>query len=300
METKNEIGSWDQLPFKLDEEHWGKLKTVVEACPGVYYVHTGASVKGFLGRELYVVTKAAIPSIISREVAVRGIEVGDARIFENEDSDSIYNLVDYELMRYCVKNGLPIEKEKGSLYGAAVDGAQYFPWYFGGTIPPRSTPFGLTVRVKKAGEGLFFLETDQCRWVLAVAFPIWSVDLTEQARELGWIGDDDLSKRVEEARYLFFPKERCAPAIYDLLEYSEYKGLLHFIKSKQVLETHLWTYFPEYALEYNICNAGRYDSANMPECPEATKDDGRTDEMPINNCITYSEELTGQEFLLLP
>jgi len=282
METKKEIGSWDQLPFKLDEEHWGKLKAVVEECPGVYYVQTGASVECFLGRELYVVTKAAIPCVISPEVAACGIEVGDVRVFEFEGPDDTYDLVDYEIMRYRVKKGLPTEKEN-SLYGVAVFGAERFPWYFGGMIPPRSTPFGLTVRVKKAGEGLFFLETDQCRWVLAVAFPIWSVDLTDHVKELGMIGDDDLSRRVEEARYLFFPGERCAPAIYDLLEYPEYEGLLHFIKSRQVLEAHLWKNFPEYAVEYNACNAGCYDSAKMPK-----------------NRIIYSEELAGQEFLLLP
>ncbi len=217
MEDSRIFTHWDDLPFELDEDRWGRLHEAREECPGVYYLCTAPREGEGLGRELYVVTRAAVPAVISPEVIVHGIKAGDVWVFVYTGAESIYNLVKYEILRYRTRCGLPIEEADGSLYCAAVYCAEYFPWYFGGTIPPRSTPYGLTVRVKKAGEGVFFLETDQCRWVLAVSFPIWDSELSEAAKRLGVPGGDALSARVREARYLFFLRERCAPAIYELL-----------------------------------------------------------------------------------
>lgn len=307
MEDKQIVHRWTELPFVLDEDCWGELSEAIEECPGVYYVCTIPEKGEGLGRELYVVTRAATPSIISPEVVAHGIETGEAWVFAYTDAGSVYNLVKYEIMLYRVKHGLPLEEGDGSLYCSAVYCAEHFPWYFGGTIPPRSTPFGLTVRVKKADEGLFFLETDQCRWVLAVSFPIWDSELSASAKRLGVMGSDDLSAQVREARYLFFSKERCAPAVYELLVNPDHKGLTCFIQSKQALETYLWERFPEYALEHNAMEMSGNGGADLldhlfkslgAEIPET--DEERKNERRIKNCIAYSKELKGQEFLLLP
>ncbi len=315
MDDSETFYRWTDLPFMLDENCWGKLNEVTEECPGVYYVCTMPEDGKGMGRELYVVTRAATPSIISPEVIARGIETENVWVFEYIDIDSIYNLVKYEIMRYRVKHGLDLEEVDSALYCSAIYNAECFPWYFGGTIPPRSTPFGLTVRVKKAGEGLFFLETDQCRWVLAVSFPIWGAELSETARGLGTLGNDDLSIEVKEACYLFLPRERCAPAIYELLDSPDHKGLALFIKSKQVLETYLWEHFPEYALEHNgleISKNGGADilenllkslsieTAEILDVDAHDEDEERRNKRRIKNCITYCKELTGQELLLLP
>jgi len=308
METGNEIYSWDKLPFELDENRWGKLNRAVEECPGVYYVSVIPEGKR-LGRELYVVTSAATPSIISPEVAALGIDVGDVRIFEYADIDSVYNLVKFEIMRYRVQHGLPAGEGNETLYSAAMYYGEYFPWYFGGTIPPRDTPFGLTVRTKKAGEGLFFLETEHCRWSLAVSFPIWNTELSEYTKGLGMICNDDLSELANESRYLFFPRERCAPAVYELLDNPDHKGLEAFIKSRQALETCLWEHFPQNALKHNALEMSGNGRADMLEnllkafgtqLPEVDGSDERKKERRVKNCITYSKELTGQELLLLP
>jgi len=306
METEHESDSWDRLPFKLDEACWGKLKRAIEECPGVYYVSTTAD--GIFSREFYVVTQTGTPSVISSEVAARGIETGGVRIFEYEDIDSAYHLVAYEIMRYRVKNGLPMAEGEGSLYGAAVYRTEYFPWYFGETIPPRSTPFGLTLRVKKAGEGLFFLETDQCRWVLAVSFPIWDSELSEYAKRLGVKGGR-LSKHEEATRYLFFTEKRCAPAVYELLAYSRHQGLAPFIRSRQVLENYLWEHFLAYTLVHNAIEVSGFGRADTLEnclnslglqVPKIFKDRERRNTQRIERCIIYSEGLAGQELLLLP
>lgn len=231
MKSGNEICSWDSLPFRLDENRWGKLENAVEECPCVYYLCTDGENES-LFRELYVVMKAATPMIISPEVIARGVREGDVWVFEYEDIDSVYYLVRYEITRYRVKCGLPT---RDSLYGLAVFDAEYFPWYFGGTIPPRNTPFGLTVRVKKVDEGLFFLETDQCRRLLAVSYPIWNTELSEDTVELGVFCDDDLAAQAQESRYLFFPKERCEPAIYELSGNPNRQGLRQLISSGQFI-----------------------------------------------------------------
>lgn len=304
----NEYGSWAGLPFELDENCWGTLNEATEECPGVYYVCTSPKDGKIVGRELYVVTKTAIPTIISPEVVAHGIIVGDVWVFEYTDITSIYNLVKYEVMKYRIINELPIEDVEGSLYCAAIYNTEYFPWYFGGAIPPRNTPFGLTVRVKKAGEGLFFLETEQGRWVLAVSFPIWDTELSEYTKNLGWICDDDLSKKAKESRYLFFTKEGCAPAIYELLKNSDYNGLKRFIRSREVLETNLWEYFPEYALEHNAYEMSGKGSADMlgnllkslgVEIPETDEENEEKAKQRVKNCIIYSQELVGQDLLLL-
>ncbi len=231
MERKDEVYSWDKLPFRLDEDCWGKLESAVKECPGVYCVCTDGENES-LFRELYVVMKAATPMIISPEVIARGVREGDVWVFEYEGVDSVFHLVGYEITRYRVKCGLPT---RDSLYSLAVFDAEFFPWYFGGTIPPRNTPFGLTVRVKKADEGLFFLETDQCRRLLAVSYPIWNTELSEETVELGVFCDDDLAAQAQESRYLFFPKERCEPAIYELSGNRDHLGLQQLISSGQFI-----------------------------------------------------------------
>lgn len=305
MEDRKPISRWEDLPFRLDEGCWGKLDRAVEECPGVYYVCV--SREEALGRELYVVTEDAVPAIISQEVIDYGIQTDGVWVFEYKDTDSVYHLVNYELTRYRVKHGIPLEEGTDSLYTLSVYCGEFFPWYFGGTIPPRSTPFGLTVRVKKVGEGLFFLETDQCRWVLAVSYPIWSIELSEYTLGLGTLCHDDLAALAKQSRYLCFPRERCAPAIYELLDSPDHRELLRFISSIPVLEAHLWEHFPEYALSHNaseLSGNGKTDilerllkelGAEVPKIEEEAKLKQRAE-----NCIAYTKELAGQELLLLP
>ncbi len=267
MDDNKSIYHWEDLPFALDEARWGTINEVTEKCPDVYGVCTDPTEGRYAGRKLFVVTSAAVPSIISQEVIDHGIVAGDAWVFEYTGPDSIYNLVRFEVTQYRVKRGLPPDEGEDTLHSFSVYYGEYFPWYFGGTIPPRNTPFGLTIRVKKAAEGLLFLETDQCRWVLAVSFPIWYCELTPYVTKLGTFCDDDLSTRVIQSRYLFIPIERCAPAIDELLRDPDYKGLQQFVRSKKALDAVLQKYFPEYLIK------------------------GQSAE---------EEELSTQEFLLLP
>lgn len=286
MGTERKTHSQNNLPFKLDEAQWGTINEVTEKCPGVYGVCTDPTEGRYAGRKLFAVTSAAVPSIISQEVIDHGIKAGDAWVFEYTGPDSIYNLVRFEVTQYRVKRGLPPDESEDTLHSFSVYYGEYFPWYFGGTIPPRNTPFGLTIRVKKASEGLFFLETDQCRWVLAISFPIWYCELTPYVTKLGTLCDDDLSTRVTLSRYLFIPIERCAPAIDELLQGPDHKGLQQFVRSKEALDAALQKHFPEYFLEDEACRANRSGT-------------DRADYL-IKELRAKEEELAKQEFLLLP
>ncbi len=249
MDGIRKINTWSELPFYLDEKEWGKLRSSWEEAPGVFYVSTELSEDIGMGRELYVVTRAGTPCVISPEVAERGTEVGDVRVFEYQGADSLYNLVRYELTRYQTVHGLPRVSSNESLYCMAAYYGEYFPWYFGGVIPPRDTPRGLTVRTKKVGEGLFFLETEQCQWLLAVSYPIWDSELSQFVQELGETWDDGLATRAVETQYLFFTCDCCVPAIYELTAYGERAELLAYVGGREALEKQLREQFPQYAQE---------------------------------------------------
>lgn len=113
---------------------------------------------------------------------------------------------------------------------------------------------------------------------------------------------------------MFFSRESCVTAIYELLDYPEHEGLNLFVKSKQALETYLWDHFPVYAAEHNAYEVSGNGGADMleillkelgVEVPEGDGEDKkrreqRKQEQRIKNCISYSRELAGQDFLLLP
>lgn len=300
---------WQDLPFAWNEEKYGKLEDAAEEAPGVFFLCTERP-GSVLAREYYVVTPQAVPFIISPEVADCGIADNKIRIFEYRSPTDPYKLVAHEVMRYRVKHGLPLTETGSSLYASSVYCAEYFPWYFGGTIPPTHTPFGLTIRVKKADEGIFFLETDQCRWVLAVSYPIWDSELSEYTGTLGTVCTDDLSAKVPESRYLFIPRELCATAIYELMGSRDHKGLLNFVRSKETVESHLWKYHTPYAVQHNVWEITGHGETHLFErllrdlgvpLPEPNEEEYAAMQLQmVKNCIHYTPELAEQDFLLLP
>lgn len=297
----------EQLPFQISEADWGEVRAVDEVCPGVYYLATSDGDHPFC-REFYAVLQEAVPRIISEEAFSYDQPAGLVRLFEYEVENSGWPVISFEVKRYRVIHGLPLDKYD-SLYASAIYAAEHYTDYFGGMLPPRNTPYGLTTRVKKVAEGVFFLDTLQCQWLLAVASPIWLTDFSDFVRGVGEFCKDDCEAGEEEAKYLFFRRDRCAPAIYELLVCSDYQGLTKYIHSKECLETQLYQRFPEYVIWNNgneLSGHGKGDILNdllaMLGCP--LEDDGEEDEEAAarrqENCIHFWPELAGQELLLLP
>lgn len=296
-----------QPPFQLAEE-WGEIKSLREECPGVYYLAT-ASDLSTICREFYAVMPDAIPSIISEEAASYGRQAGNVLLFEYEVENSGWHLVAFEITRYRVKQGLPLDRFD-SLYCEAIFAAERYPQYFGGMIPPRDTPCGLTTRVKEVCNGVYFLDTMQCQWVLAVAYPIWESSFSDFVKGIGEFCKTDRGMGEMEAQYLFFRRDRCAPAIYELLTLPEYQGLMRFIHSRACLETQLFQQFPEYAVWNNqseMSGCGRGDILDnllaMLGCqvePSDSDDGEEATARRLENCVHFWPDLLQQELLRLP
>lgn len=300
MEKENQ-----KLPFRLSED-MGAILDVELRCPGIYYVTTTGN-RGHAGREHYVVLREAVPDIISPEVLAYGKPIEDGGYeFEHEVEGSGWELVTFEMERYKVKQGIPFENGE-NIYASAIYHADKYPGYFGGHIPPRMTPWGLTIRWKKASEGVYFLETDRCEWVLALAQPFWSIDISELAQELGEECEADLQLDAEEAVYRYFRGDGMAPAIYELLDFKDHCGLLDYIHSKEALETYLYTHCPEYVLQYNATEMSGHGKSDILEnllgvfgCPVPEGDIGDAQKRRMTNCIHYYPELAEVELLRLP
>lgn len=300
MEKENQ-----KLPFRLSED-MGQVQRVELQCPGIYYVATSGK-QGHAGREHYVVLEETVSAIISQEALAYGKPVEDgAYEFEHEVEGSGWELVTFEMERYHVKQRIPF-KEGESIYASAIYFADKYPDYFGGHIPPRMTPWGLTIRWKKASEGVFFLETDRCEWVLALAQPFWSIDLSGMAQELGEECEADLQMDAEEAVYRYFRGDNMAPAIFELLGYEDHCGLLNYIHSKEALETYLYSHCPEYVLQYNAAEMSGHGKADILEnllgvfgCPVPEGDPEDAQRRRSANCIHYYPEFADVELLRLP
>lgn len=295
-----------KLPFQLDEG-MGSVRRVQEECPGVFHVTTNLSTEHFC-REHYVVTAEAVPNIISLEVLAYGRLIGeDAYEFEHEVGGSGWELVAFEIMRYKIKQGITLGNHE-SIYCTAVYDAERYPEYYGGHIPPRTTPWGLTIRWKKASEGIFFLETEHCEWVLALAQPIWSIDLPDVVKEYGQSCEADLQMGAEEAVYRYFRGSNIAPALFELLDSGVKSGLKNYIYGKEALETYLNVHCPEYVLWYNSLELSGHGKGDVlsdllaafgysVESEEETEQDR---EKRIVNCIHYYPDFAGSELLRLP
>ncbi len=246
--------------YTLDESEWGDIVCVKEECPGVFYLATKSEYQ-IICREMYAVTESAVPAIISTEALHYGRRVGHLVIFEYGVEGAGWEIVNYEICRYRVKNNIPLEDD--SLYCIAIYGAEKYPEYFGGLLPPRHTPYGLTVRTKKVTEGLYFLETGKCQWVLAIAYIIWNCDLSEYAQARGAFSQADRMEGVEECQYMFFDEGNCALPIYELLQVEDYHSLERYISSRETLETLLYLQHPEYVIENNMSELSGHGKGDM-------------------------------------
>ncbi len=64
---------------------------------------------------------------------------------------------------------------------------------------PIYTPNGFTVRYQTLENGIYWIETDECKEILAVCYPIWYAELPGTAQKLGKITEYD--KRAVSKRW---------------------------------------------------------------------------------------------------
>ena len=222
-----------------------ELGEIVESeiiCPGVCYISAG-------GTEYYAVMENA--QAISQSAWLYGQQaLPELRLYPMDKPQSGWMVVRYEICKYLSKNGLPLP-DGDTLHSAAVFGMECNPEYFGTFPVPALTPQGCTLRYRRMGNGIYWIETEQCTEVLAVCFPVWDGELSEAAQKIAMQLDCDKQHGIENTLgYLFFSEDMSCIPIFELLKIHrewEASGLI----DKAALMNAIWENAPAYALAYN-------------------------------------------------
>ncbi len=160
-------------------------------------------------------------------------------------------IVLYEMYRYKILHEPSSTSAAGAgparlMWEAAAYGAEFNPAYFGGYQAPFLTPWGLTLRNKVIANGIFWLETEQCRQGMAVALPLTD-GLSDEAMSLACTIDGD---GWHSPACFFFSKTDSCVALYELLPRFS-KGSLRTLINRPALENAILEYHPKYAERFN-------------------------------------------------
>ena len=115
---------------------------------------------------------------------------------------------------------------------------------------PFHTPCGYTLRHRTLDNGIYWLETSECRELLAVCFPIWNAELSAAAAMCGKILEWDRAAGVETATpYRFFPQNISCVPLYELMETrGKWDGT---VINRPALMNAIWENAPVYAMSLN-------------------------------------------------
>ena len=182
----------------------GKIIEAEQECPGAWYAVADGNLAA---EEYYIVDREA--ACISDEAKAYGSPLPhhpELLSYCIDDHRSGAGIVHYEVLRYLMKNDLPLP-EGETLLTVAVFGMEDYPDYFGSWPAPRLTPRGFTTRWKELRPGVFSIETDQGETLLAVCYPLWTSCLPEPIRQLAEQTDFDRAQGIDNTLgYLFFPE----------------------------------------------------------------------------------------------
>ena len=140
--------------------------------------------------------------------------------------------------------------ESWSLSDAAMEGMELCPAYFGAFPVPPYTPWGWTLRHRALDNGIYWIETSQCKTVLAVCHPIWESEFSEYVIQAGKMLASESSDGDKTLGYLFFDENASCTAVFELLKVRSewlYTGLIR----KPELMNAIWERQPSYAAAYN-------------------------------------------------
>lgn len=227
-------------------ETLGEEALVETEGPGVYYL----TVKGY--GEFYIVEQASpIISDTAKSYGKRCSDYADLLFYSLADVRSGSKIVDYELEKYAVDNGVP-EHDSATLHNAAAYGTEDHPEYFGAYPAPIHTPWGYTLRYQCIENGIFWLETDQRKEALAICYPIWNACLSETAVELGVTMDYDREHGIHVSlAYIFFRKPDACIPIFELMQARREWGWTGRIIVPALMNA-LWRNHPGYVLNHNM------------------------------------------------
>ena len=236
---------------------WDKL------CYGVYYLGIQADPESeYPWSEYYLVLDNAPISQDARALG-KPFPGTSALLYPIDPPDeAAWTAVMYELCRNGSAHGIqPLEG--WSLTDAAMEGMELCPAYFGPfPVPPR-TPWGWTLRHRPLDNGVYWMETDQGKTVLAVCYHIWSTEFSDGVKQAGKKLSCEEACDNEAPYYLFFEEETSCTAIFELLKVRPEWFSTGLIRKTELMNA-IWKYAPMYAMAYNTEEqAGLHDGLGI-------------------------------------
>lgn len=165
---KNRIEPED-LPFDFEGiDDYGAIIYAEKECPGVYFIAIEQNNEPMGFAEYYVITPEA--QAIPKEARYYGQRLQarpDLLLYRYGEDTSGWMIIRYEVYKYLTAHGETLP-EGDSLCEAAYCGMELHPEYVGTFPVPAVTPLGNTTRHKRIDNGIYWIETDRCKQVLAV------------------------------------------------------------------------------------------------------------------------------------
>lgn len=245
MDKETQLLTPENLPLDL-----GELGVVTEAdfvMPGVYDVILESSETGTAAEGFIVHRSAADISDMAKRYGKPAPTYPKLLIYTEDGTGNSRYIIGYELFRYKILHRLALPEDE-SIRSLAATGAEMYPEYFGSYPVPLRTPWGYTTRHKVIANGLYWLETEQCRRGLALAAPIYD-DLSDGARGLAERCNDDSGEHA--SAYLFFREpDGCVP-LFELLSDMRKDRLCCEIGWAALMNA-VYLHHPEYAAQHNL------------------------------------------------
>ena len=252
--------NWNVGDFSADllESILGEINAVEQESPGVCYLSVSGSEDWSSGEYYAVWSNAPDISEEAKSYGLRSGQCPELLLYPFAKDNSGWRIIRYELYKYRTENGLPMPEED-NFTDIALYSIEIHPDYFGMYPVPTLTPWGYTLRHKMLDNGIYWLETNQCKHVLAVCFPIWqelSSAATEAAVQMKSAQEFYLEKP------LFFEEQAYCIPIWELMK-SRRQWELKLI-DKAALMNAILQYFPKYATIYNTqVQQGLQDTAGL-------------------------------------
>lgn len=194
-----------ELPFNFDalESQYGQIKYAELICPGVYYIGTKLNIDRprFAGEYLVVTEDSPAISPEARGFTTPLPTIPRTFLCAYTYDCKGRHVVEYEARKYLMEHGAPLPEDE-TPEDSRVYGMEVCPEYFGEFPIPEETPWGVTLRHDRLWNGLYWLETAQAGWVLAIAYPLYTV-LYDDTLALGVKAGNDREGKAFD--YCFYP-----------------------------------------------------------------------------------------------
>lgn len=242
-----------QLPFHVRsfEDSYGEILSVQELCLGIFKVLAGPIPPSqFVCSDLFVVM-ADSPAISPTAKAYGTPLKADPKVLVYYDEDYFDKarwVITYEIDKYLAEHDLPL-LDGNSLVEVQARGMEVCPEYFGEFPVPEETPWGPPLRCDSLANGIYWLETADAGWVLALAYPICD-DLLPKTVEMAALNPYDRENGIDNTcGFRFFKYEQSCLPLFQLLDCTRQPWCDRI--NIEALKNVILESFPDYAQKYN-------------------------------------------------